>query len=942
MNAIEIEEAISKLAEQPFDSAEFPYAFLEAFGNKATTIKRLRNGTNKSDIEGGVLQSSNIHLAVSPKGEVLKTLAKLKASPATSKQKAKFILATDGENFQAEDLVSGDTIACTYRDFSDYFSFWAPLAGITRTKELKETELDRNAAKRLNRLYIELLKDNPEWGTEQRRPEMNHFMARLIFCFFAEDTDIFKSTGLFTSTIEQMSAKDSSNTHEVIGEIFKAMNTPTLHEGRPDDRYRKEAGIRSWADTFPYVNGGLFSGSTALKQRSGSANEIDVPHFSKIARSYLLHVGNLDWKKINPDIFGSMIQAVADDEERGAFGMHYTSVPNILKVLNPLFLDDLREQLEAAGDSPQKLLNLRKRMARIRVFDPACGSGNFLVIAYKEMRAIEAEINIRRGEPDRRTEIPITNFRGIELRDFPAEIARLALIIAEYQCDVTYRGQKEALAEFLPLDEQNWITCGNALRLDWLSICPPTGKAVKLHGDDLFNTPLDQAQIDFENEGGETYICGNPPFKGTRKQEANEKEDLQHVFSGLTSKWKNVDYVGAWFLKAALYNKYNKAPFAFVATNSLCQGQQVPITWSLLFKFGCRIRFAHTSFIWKNLAVNKAGVTVIIVGVDFDIDGNRFIFSDDSKKTVSQINPYLTDHRIDIIPASKKPIFTDIGMDYGVYYSKSAGLILSSDERHDMITNGVPDRFIKKFIGSTEFINGKERYCLWLSDDDVIEANKIEEVSKRIQSVKIDRLETSDEAVNKLAAKPHQFRERKGDNPRKIFIPIVSSENREYFPVGLADETIIPTNKAFFISNAPNWALAILASRTHLVWIATICGRLRSDYSYSNILGWNTFPVPPLTEKNKADLTRCAEDILLAREAHFPATIADLYEVKDGVSRMPENLRHAHYRNDEVLERIYIGRRFKNDTERLEKLFDLYTKMTAEQKKPASKKVRTS
>ena len=256
---------------------------------------------------------------------------------------------------------------------------------------------------------------------------------------------------------------------------------------------------------FPYVNGGLFSGS------------LDVPRFSRIARSYLLHIGNLDWTKINPDIFGSMIQAVAEDEERGALGMHYTSVPNILKVLNPLFLDDLRAKLQEAGDNHRMLLNLRNRMARIRVFDPACGSGNFLVIAYKEMRAIEAEINKRRGEADRRSEIPKTNFRGIELRDFPAEIARLALVIAEFQCDVLYRGQKLALAEFLPLDEQNWITCGNALRLDWLSICPPTGTGVKFRADDLFSTPLDQAQIDFENEGGETYICGNPPYKGSKQ-----------------------------------------------------------------------------------------------------------------------------------------------------------------------------------------------------------------------------------------------------------------------------------------------------------------------------------------------------------------------------------------------------------------------------------------
>ena len=299
---------------------------------------------------------------------------------------------------------------------------------------------------------------------------------------------------MFSATVERMSDGLSSNTHEVISELFRAMNTKIQD--------RAEAKLRPWADAMPYVNGGLFSGSP------------DCPRFSRIARSYLLRAAALNWQEINPDIFGSMIQAVADDEERGALGMHYTSVPNILKVLNPLFLDELREQLKEAADNGRSLLNLRKRMAKIRVFDPACGSGNFLVIAYKEMRAIEAEINKRRREPDLRSEIPKTNFRGIELRDFPAEIARLALIIAEYQCDVLYRGQQEALAEFLPLDKQNWITCGNALQLDWLSICPPAGMGVKLHSDDLFHTPIDQAQIDFENEGGETYICGNPPLSG--------------------------------------------------------------------------------------------------------------------------------------------------------------------------------------------------------------------------------------------------------------------------------------------------------------------------------------------------------------------------------------------------------------------------------------------
>ena len=476
MNAVEIEEAISQLAEQPFDAANFPYAFLEAFGNKETTIKRIKNGgENKSDVPNGVLQRNNIHLAVCQPSETRAIFEQLRSSAATEKFKAKFILATDGNDFEAEDLTTGETLACRYADFPNHFGFFLSLAGISTVKQIRESSFDIRATSRLNRLYVELLKNNPDWSTAERRHDMNHFMARLIFCFFAEDTDIFNGKNLFTATIEQMSAKDASDIDWVISEIFRAMNTP-IHE-------RATSNFRPWADAFPYVNGGLFSGST------------ETPKFTKIARSYLLHVGSLDWTKINPDIFGSMIQAVADDEERGALGMHYTSVPNILKVLNPLFLDNLRAELEAAGDNTRKLLNLRKRMAHIRVFDPACGSGNFLVIAYKQMREIEAEINKRRGEEHLKSEISIRNYRGIELRSFSAEIARLALIIAEYQCDVVYIGQKEALQAFLPLDSQNWITNANALEIDWVNLCGSTGTGVKLVSDDLFNTPLDQAYI---------------------------------------------------------------------------------------------------------------------------------------------------------------------------------------------------------------------------------------------------------------------------------------------------------------------------------------------------------------------------------------------------------------------------------------------------------------
>ena len=912
MNAVEIEEAISALAERPFEADEFPYAFLEAFGNKETTLKRLRKGeSNKSDL-GGVLQTNNIHIATCKPGEVTRTLAAMRASPATARAKARFVLATDGDLFEAEDLTTDDApVSCTYADFPNHFGFFLPLAGITTVKQVRESSFDIRATSRLNRLYVELLKDNPAWGTAQRRHDMNHFMARLIFCFFAEDTEIFDSGAAFTSAIETMSAKDSSNTHEVISELFRAMNTKA--------EAHAAAGVPRWASRFPYVNGGLFSGST------------EVPRFSRIARSYLLHIGSLDWKKINPDIFGSMIQAVADDEERGALGMHYTSVPNILKVLNPLFLDDLCEKLEEAGDNGRMLLNLRKRMSKIRVFDPACGSGNFLVIAYKRMRAIEAEINKRRDEADRRTEIPLTNFRGIELRDFPAEIARLALIIAEYQCDVLYRGQKEALRDFLPLDAQNWITCGNALRLDWLSICPPTGTGVKHHADDLFHTPLNQAQINFENEGGETYICGNPPYQGSREQLPEQKEDLARIFEGLTASWKALDYVAGWFMKAADYGGHTDAVTAFVTTNSICQGQQVPLLWPLIFQTGHQIAFAHTSFKWSNLASHNAGVTVAIVAISRTPKQFRELYSLSADGSVAikeahHINAYLVPAEDFIITPRTTPLAQLSDMNYGNYPGDGNNLTLYSADRAAILSRR-PDlsRLIRPVYGAQEFIKGLSRYCLWIDDDDLQLAESDPEIARRITAVYNTRITSRDKSLNKLAARSHQYRDRNIALRHSILVPTVSSERRAFIPVDLKSASAMTTNQAFALFDAPLWNMALIASRLHVVWIGTVCGKLKTDYRYSNTLGWNTFPVPTLTEKNKADLTRCAEDILLAREAHFPATIADLYDP----DAMPTDLREAHERNDEVLERIYIGRRFKNDTERLEKLFELYTKMSA-------------
>jgi hypothetical protein len=918
MNAVEIEQAVSDLAALPFDATEFPYAFLSAFGNKEATIEKLRSGsTNRSDV-GGVLQTNNIHIAVCSPGEVTSTLAKVKASPANKKFKAKFALVTDGVDLEAEDLNSGETISCTLVSLPDRFGFFLPLAGITSVRQITENAFDIRATSRLNKLYVELLKDNPDWAQADRRHDMNHFMARLIFCFFAEDTDIFSGVGLFTNTVQQMSDRDSSNTDFVIGEIFRAMNIKIAD--------RASSGLRPWADAFPYVNGGLFADST------------EVPKFSKIARSYLMHIGNLDWQKINPDIFGSMIQAVADDEERGALGMHYTSVPNILKVLNPLFLDELREKLAEAGDNARKLLNLRNRISRIRVFDPACGSGNFLVIAYKEMRAIEAEINKRRREPERKSDIPLTNFRGIEIRDFPAEIARLALIIAEYQCNVIYHGQKQAAQAFLPLDTQNWIICGNALRLDWLSVCPPSGASVKVQSEDLFHPPSDQAQIDFENEGGETYICGNPPFLGSTYQTKAQKSDLGFVFADFFESFAAFDYVTAWFFKASAYLRCAPSKVAFVSTNSICQGYTVSSFWPRVLREDLEIGFAQRSFKWKNNASNNAGVTCSIVGLRSKSLAPKRLIDEDLVLIARNINAYLINAPDVYVEGSRANLFGLPTMDYGNKPVEGGNLILSPTEARKLASTSDARRFIRPFKGSDEIVNGSQRFCIWIGDNEIYAALKVPELAERISRVRTFRLKSTDKyVVEKLAPRSHAFKQVFVARSHTFIVPIHTSEHRPFLTSDIVGANTICSNAAMALYDAPMWSLAAVSSRMHLVWIAAVCGKLETRYRYSNTLGWNTFPFPPISDTNKADLTRCAEDIILARESYFPATIADMYDA-DRLDVEFSRLREAHERNDEVIERIYVGRRFKNDTERLEKLFDLYTKRaTASRELPKKK-----
>jgi hypothetical protein len=559
---------------------------------------------------------------------------------------------------------------------------------------------------------------------------------------------------------------------------------------------------------------------------------------------------------------------------------------------------------------------------------------------YKEMRKIEAIINERRGERDLPSVIPSTNFRGIEIRDFAAEIARLALIIAKFQCDVLHIGDLFARKQVLPLDKQNWITCGNALRLDWLQICPPTGTGVRITGDDLFNTPLDQPEIDFENAGGETYICGNPPYRGSKRQDEEHKSDLKNLFAGRTENWKSLDYVAGWFLKASDFGRAMEASAAFVATNSICQGQQVAILWPLIFESGQRISFAHTSFNWANLASHNAGVTVVIVGVANGNDGGATLIqqNEDGEVTtrhVEALNAYLIPGGNTIVEPRRSQISGMPEFDRGNSPTDGGNLLL---DRNDVESLSLDDlqrsRFIRPFFGSIELIHGLDRRCIWIADSDREYAASIPAIQRRIGKVRDFRLQSSKAATVKAARWPHRFDERKPLPTTPIIcVPVTSSQNRPYLPAALLEKGTVISNLAFSMPCSDLWVVSLVVSRMLLVWVAAVCARMRTDYRFTNTLCWNTFLVPSLTNQNKADLTRCAEEVLLARESHFPATIAELYDPEN----MPADLRAAHDRNDETLERIYIGRRFKNDTERLERLFEMYTEMTAKAGKVAPK-----
>ena len=890
----ELEERVGALAGRNYFSQELLYDLLTAYGRSASSMTRLRKGdlnVARHPEAGEVAQKNVVYFRpVSHQAstdELLELMGELTDAEHVTRYSPRFVLVTDYHRLLAYDTRTRETLSTPLGEIGQHVAFFLPWAGMEKTTYISEHHADRKAADKMAVLFDELLKVTPSLKeTAQSRHNLNTFFSRLLFCFFAEDTEVF-SSNQFTNAVGSLTLTDGSDTHEVIAQIFAALDA----ESR-EDKPAVAAG-------FPYVNGRLFAVQPGQY----------VPVFNARARSLLLELGALQWGDINPDIFGSMFQSVIDEGQRANLGQHYTSVPNILKTIEPLFLDDLNAQLEAAEGSPRRLQKLLERIARIKVFDPACGSGNFLVIAYKELRKLEHTIleKLQELSGDYQSQlllesrIRIENFYGIEIDDFPAEIAVLSLWIAKHQMNVEFKQKFGTSIPLIPLREAGAIRCDNAARLDWQEVCPNNGEE-------------------------EIYLIGNPPYVGSSMQTKEQKEDFSIVF-GKRKYGKNLDYVSLWFIKGADYISRSNSQLAFVATNSIVQGLHISMLFPHILTEHVEIGYAYTSFKWTNNAKGNAGVTVIVLSLRPEgIKSPKYIFSGGVRTEAKNINWYLLDSPNIVLDSPRHPISNEFPpMVYGNKPSDGGNLFLDILEYQDLVT-AHPDakKYTHPILGSAEFINGKDRWCLWITDEQVKDASEIPPIAERLERVRAMRLCSKAAITREFASQPHRFLQLSYKKTDSLIVPRVSSERREYIPIGYLGPDTVISDSAFAVYDAEPWLFALLTSRMHMVWTRTVGGRMKTDYRYSNTVVYNNFPVPELSARAKSELTDAALRVLDVREYHSEMTLAQLYDP----DTMPQDLRLAHEQLDLLVDSLYRDTPFASDDERLKRLFNLYLKQT--------------
>lgn len=806
----------------------------------------------------------------------------------------RFIVVTDYENFVAIDTKKNiddpsRTLDIKITELYKRYDFFAPWFGVESYEVDKETIVNIKAADKMRKLYDQILSDNPDFYASNSS-DLNLLLSRLLFCFFAEDTGIFEKN-LFTNSILSHSDVTGSNLSNYLERVFEVFNIDYK------DRTEKHGDISN----FPYVNGGLFK------------DRISVPMFTKKTRSLIEECGNFEWSEIHPDIFGSMIQAVADPNKRSDLGMHYTSVPNIMKLIRPLFLDDLYENYFNSIGNKKKLEELRKRISSIKVFDPACGSGNFLIISYKELCKLEALILKQLLGDANRLDLDITfssitlnNFYGIEIDDFAHDVAKLSLYLAQHQVNVMFEKEFGKLKPILPLRESGKIKCGNSARVNWEDICL--------------------------NEG-EVYIVGNPPYLGSKNQEKEQKDDMENV---LKNNYKTLDYISVWFMKGAEYvSKNENSKLALVSTNSICQGEQVSLLWPRIFHFGVEISFAYQSFKWANNAKNNAGVSVIIVGISKNgISKNKKIFIDDKSIKADNINGYLANFKNVFIESRTSPLSNLPEMSFGNMPNDGGGLSFTNNEYQALINkNSNIKELFKIMVGSDESINGLKRFCLWIKKEDLSKALSVPELSSRFEIVKNHRLSSKDKGTNKLAIRYFQFRDLKETKYQSLIIPRVSSENRYYIPISFIDSKMIASDSTLVVYDCDLNIFGVISSKMHMVWVRAVGGKLKTDYRYSKNVIYNTFPFPKINEQQKTVIANQVYNILDERAKYPGKTLADLYDVE----KMPHSLKQTHEFLDEVIDKIYRVKSFENDEERLTHLFKLYEEMIEKEKQEKKK-----
>ena len=886
---------------------EIPFMLMGAIGASPSILQRYREGKSTVASFDGLLVKNILAYRLVRTEEMNAQLEAMKRDKWVVKNKPAIIAVSDGDVIKAFDPAVEETYENHLNNvFTDY-EFFSPMWGVRKIRNIDENEADVKAAYKMAQIHDEIRRFN-QIGITDDTHDLNIFMSRLLFCFFAEDTGIFEKD-LFTNAINNTTRQDSSDLQDFFDGAFRTMDL------------QLRIGVNSRFAQFPYVNGGLFS------------KAIQVPRMNGRIRRLIIECGNLNWAKINPDIFGSMIQAVVSPELRSGLGMHYTSVSNIKKVINPLFLDELYEEyhtierkqkeqnslFDDSGkgrkeyyDSCRPLINrckrLLTRMSRMKFFDPACGSGNFLIITYKELRTLEMKI-LKLMQLMQRdvlmqfldgSVIGINQFYGLEINDFACETAVLSLWLAEHQMNNQFTQNFGVDIRALPLKENQNFHCGNACHEDWNKVCP--------HKPDE-----------------EVYIMGNPPYLGSKLQSEEQKKEVVNTFSNVKN-CKILDYIANWFLLGANYIKGTRAKYAFVSTNSICQGEQVGVLWPELFKRDVNIFFAHKSFKWTNNAKYNAGVTCVIVGIcNKGEKVTKRLFDRDRFTEVNVIGPYLTSNSETIVHKKTKDPSGLPKLCFGCmpYDDKNNKYLRLDEYQRQQLLEDYPEAgiLIRRILGSDEFIKGKKSYCLWIDDNQLELANSIPPIMQRIEANRNFRLYESEDG-QELANRPHQFREHPEDK-KKVIVPSVSSEHREYIPMAFLDEKTIVSNAAFALYDAPEWLFGILTSAMHMAWVRAIGGRLETRYRYSAGLCYNPFPYPNLTEAKKKEIEDAAMEIEGWREYYNSKTLAWLYDPET----MPQELREAHHKLDLIVDSCYREHPFADENERLEWLLKLYEKM---------------